>query len=54
MNLLRESNSQLREENKHNFEECQVDAFSFLHPVTTSIVTSCANLSCGCGLLEII
>lgn len=24
MNLLRESNMQLREENKHNFEECQV------------------------------
>lgn len=26
MNLLRESNMQLREENKHNFEECQVRA----------------------------
>lgn len=24
MNLLRESNAQLREENKHNFDECQV------------------------------
>jgi hypothetical protein len=24
INLLRESNIQLREENKHNFEECQV------------------------------
>lgn len=24
INLLRESNVQLREENKHNFEECQV------------------------------
>lgn len=24
MTLLRESNAQLREENKHNFEECQV------------------------------
>lgn len=24
INLLRESNMQLREENKHNFEECQV------------------------------
>lgn len=30
MNLLRESNIQLREENKHNFEECQVLYFIFL------------------------
>ena len=27
MNLLRESNMQLREENKHNFEECQVHGY---------------------------
>jgi len=27
MNLLRESNMQLREENKHNFEECQVYSY---------------------------
>jgi len=28
MNLLRESNMQLREENKHNFEECQVSSYA--------------------------
>jgi hypothetical protein len=44
MRLLRESNEQLRMENKRNFEECQVNSFGTL--LSSPYITGyCANSS---------